>query len=716
VNTPTTQSLTLTSTGTAPVTVSSVAVSGAGFTIVGASLPMTLNPLQAATLQIQFNPTSAGAATGQISIVSDSASGNPAMVALSGTGTTGSSGSQTSPQLAVSAASLSFGNVAVNTPTIQSLTLTSTGSAPVTVTSIAATGSGFTIVGASLPMTLNPLQAATIQVQFNPTAAGAASGQVSIVSDSVSGSPALVALNGTGTTSSGSPTIPQLSVSASSLSFGSVTLNTPSTQSLTLTSTGTAPVTVTSVAAAGSGFTIVGASLPMTLNPQQTTTLQVQFNPTSAGAVSGQIAIVSNSASGSQVFVALSGTGATSAPQTSAQLSVGTSNLTFGSVTLNTPSTQSVTLTSTGTAPVTITSAAVTGTGFTIAAQSFPITLNPTQTVTLQVKFLPTVAGGASGQITINSNSTTGGTALVALSGTGAAGGAGSPQLGISAATLSFGSVAVNSPATQSLTLTSTGTAPVTVTSVAISGAGFTVVAQSLPMTLNPTQSVTLQIQFLPTASGAASGQITISSNSATGGTAVVALGGTGTAGSAQLSISTASLSFGSLAVNATTTQSLTLTSTGTTPVTVNSATITGAGFTLVGGSFPVTLNPTQTLTLTLQFKPATTGALAGQITISSNSTSGGAAVIGLSGTGTTVAHEVDLSWNAPTGAPDVAGYNIYRAGGSGSLVLLNSSLDVTLTYADKAVTTGSYSYVVKSIDSTGMESVPSNEITVTVP
>jgi hypothetical protein len=277
--------------------------------------------------------------------------------------------------------------------------------------------------------------------------------------------------------------------------------------------------------------------------------------------------------------------------------------------------------------------------------------------------------------------------------------------------------VTVNTPSTRSLTLTSTGTAPVTVNSAAITGAGFTIVAQSFPMTLNPTQSVTLQIQFLPTAAGAASGQIAISSNSATGGTAVVALSGTGTAaGSAQLSISTASLSFGSLAVNATATQSLTLTSTGTTPVTVNSATITGAGFTLIGGSLPVTLNPTQTMTLTLQFKPATTGALTGQITVSSNSTSGGTAVVGLSGTGTAVPHEVDLSWIAPTSAPDVAGYNIYRAAGSGSLVLMNSSLDTTLAYVDKNVSTGNYSYVVKSVDSSGMESVPSNQITVTVP
>ena len=56
--------------------------------------------------------------------------------------------------------------------------------------------------------------------------------------------------------------------------------------------------------------------------------------------------------------------------------------------------------------------------------------------------------------------------------------------------------------------------------------------------------------------------------------------------------------------LSTTTTQSLTLTSTGTSPVTVTAASVTGAGFTLIGGSFPVTLNPTQTLTLQLQFAP----------------------------------------------------------------------------------------------------------------
>ncbi len=152
--------------------------------------------------------------------------------------------------------------------------------------------------------------------------------------------------------------------------------------------------------------------------------------------------------------------------------------------------------------------------------------------------------------------------------------------------------------------------------------------------------------------------------------------------------------------------------------MTVNSAAITGAGFTIVGGSFPVTLNPTQTLTLQLQFKPTTAGALTGQITISSNSTSGSTAVVALSGTGTAVAHEVDLSWDAPASSPDpVAGYNIYRATGSGSFVRINSSPGSAIVYVDSTVTSGAtYSYMVKSVDSSGVESVASNQITVTIP
>jgi len=296
--------------------------------------------------------------------------------------------------------------------------------------------------------------------------------------------------------------------------------------------------------------------------------------------------------------------------------------------------------------------------------------------------------------------------------------GSSSPQLTVSATALSFGSVAVNTATTLSLTLTSTGTSPVTVNSAAITGSGFSIVAQSFPVTLNPNQSLTLQVQFDPTATGTASGQFTISSNSTTGGTAVVALSGTGVAANPQLTISATTLSFGSVTVNTPTTQSLTLTSSGTTPVTVNSAAITGAGFTIVGGSFPVTLNPTQTLALQIQFEPTTTGAVTGQLTISSNSTSASTAGVALSGTGAAAAYEVNLNWSAPANSPDpVAGYNIYRATGTGSFVLINSSPVSATAYVDSTVTGGAtYIYEVMSVGSNGVQSVASSQITVTIP
>ncbi|WP_353063329.1 choice-of-anchor D domain-containing protein [Tunturibacter psychrotolerans] len=505
---------------------------------------------------------------------------------------------------------------------------------------------------------------------------------------------------------------PQISASAGSLSFGSVTVNSSGTQSLTLTSSGTAPVTVSSASVSGTGFSLVGGTLPATLSPNQTLTLQVKFAPTATGSAAGSLTISSNSASGSTRTVSLSGTGATTTPQ----LSFSATSLSFGSVTVNSSATKSLTLTSTGTSPVTVNSAAITGAGFTIVSGSLPVTLNPTQSVTLQVQFLPTATGSASGQITISSNSSTGGTTAVTLGGTGTA--ATNPQLTVGATSLSFGSVTVNTATTQSLTLTSSGTSPVTVSSAAITGTGFTIVAASFPVTLSPTQSVTLQVQFDPTATGTASGQIAINSNSSKGSTASVALSGTGTAANPQLTVSAGSLSFGSVTVNTATTASLTLTSTGTTPVTANSATITGAGFTIIGGSFPTTLNPNQTATLKLQFEPTTAGALTGQLSISSNSTSGSTATVSLTGTGTAVAHQVDLTWDAPSGSSDpVAGYNIYRATGSGSFTRINSSADTAVSYVDSNVVSGtSYSYQVTSSDPSGQESVPTSPVTVTIP
>ncbi|MGA8088030.1 MAG: hypothetical protein WCA10_12035 [Terracidiphilus sp.] len=83
------------------------------------------------------------------------------------------------------------------------------------------------------------------------------------------------------------------------------------------------------------------------------------------------------------------------------------------------------------------------------------------------------------------------------------------------------------------------------------------------------------------------------------------------------------------------------------------------------------------------------------------------------------VQHKVQLSWNAPASSEvPVVGYNVYRsAAGASAYDLLNPSVDATTSYTDSTVQSGdSYDYVVKSVDSTGVESPPSNVTNVTIP
>ena len=610
--------------------------------------------------------------------------------------------------------SLDFGDVQLNTQATAQVTLTSSGTAPVTISSTAIAGAQFGITSSSfppgitgLPATLNPGQQMTLTVSFLPTATGAVTGDLT-VSSNASGAATNVALTGNGVPAPA----PKLVLSATTLNFGSTQLGSTTTKTLTITSSGAAPLAINQIAITGTQFTDGSPSLPVTLPPGQQIVLTLNFDPNSPGADAQTLTITSN-ATPANVSVSLSGTGTTS---TTPQLTASAASLNFGTVTVNSGATQSLTLTSSGTAPVTISATTVSGVAYTVSGSALPLTLNPGQAATLQVTFDPTVAGAAAGNLAITSNAS-GGLLQVALNGTGAA--ITTPQLTASATSVSFGNVTLNSGVTQSLTLTSSGTALVTISATTVSGAGYTVSGAPLPVTLNPGQTTTLQLTFDPTIAGASTGNLTISSD-ATSGAIQVALSGTGIVpASPQLTVSPASLAFGSVTLNTTSSLPVTLSSTGTAPVTVSAATLSGAGFVASGAAFPVTINPGLAVTIQVQFDPTVAGAASGQLTVTSNSASNGTVVVQITGTGMAVQHSIDLSWNAPTTSTDpVAGYNIYRStDGGATFTRLNTSPETALVYTDSNVQSGTtYTYVAKSVDASGQESGPSNQISLPVP
>jgi hypothetical protein len=409
--------------------------------------------------------------------------------------------------------------------------------------------------------------------------------------------------------------------------------------------------------------------------------------------------------------VALSGC---SAPiQTSTQgasLMASPGAVSFGTVPLGQTASSNVSLVNQGSDAVTVSSVSVAGQSFSISETSgLPMTVPAGSAYALNINFSPAATGAATGQLMITTNSEANPTLSVSLNGTGTATAASAPTL----SSLSCMSGSMTVAGTDSCTLT--------LTSAAASG-GFTASltsnssAVTLPVSMTVPAGAT-SASFTATVSSVITPQTATLTASAGGAaeTFVLQLG----VSVHTLSINASSMSFGNVDLNSPATQSLTLTWPGTSSVTLSGATVTGAGFSVSGASFPLTLSPNQTSTLSVQFDPTAAGAVSGSLTITSSTTSVGTVVIALSGTGVASSYEVNLNWEAPTNSTDtIAGYNVFRSpSGGSSYAQLNSSVVTQTTYVDGAVQNGqTYDYIVESVDASGAESVPSNTAAVTIP
>jgi hypothetical protein len=110
----------------------------------------------------------------------------------------------------------------------------------------------------------------------------------------------------------GTASRPQLTLASSSIAFGNVVVDEPATQTVVLTSSGTSALTLSAITVSGTGYSVSGLSLPLTLAPGASATLNVIFDPTtvSSSATAGTVTLASNSSTGA-ASIALSGTGVT---------------------------------------------------------------------------------------------------------------------------------------------------------------------------------------------------------------------------------------------------------------------------------------------------------------------------------------------------------------------------------------------------------------------
>jgi hypothetical protein len=106
-----------------------------------------------------------------------------------------------------------------------------------------------------------------------------------------------------------------VSISAGSWNAGTVLVGSTSTQALTVTNTSPATVRMTTIAVTGDAFSTSGGNCAegLVLAPAGTCIVEVEFAPTAAGAVTGELSLTT-AASPNALTVALSGTGVVPAP------------------------------------------------------------------------------------------------------------------------------------------------------------------------------------------------------------------------------------------------------------------------------------------------------------------------------------------------------------------------------------------------------------------
>lgn len=415
-------------------------------------------------------------------------------------------GPQSAPAVSFTPIPLSFLSQPIgSTSTAQTVLLRNMGSSPLSISSITVGGdfSETDNCGNSVAAAAN----CTFSISFTPTTPGPRSGSV-VVQDDAAGAPHTINLTGIGLGAS-------VGFTPSSLTFPNQLVGTSSSvETLALTNSGNATLIISSVQISGD-FTQTNNCLA-NLSAGSNCTINVTFTPTVAGVRTGTITVTDNAFNTPQ-SVALTGTGTS----LTANVSLSPASLTFPSEVLgNSSSAQTITVTNTGNETLIISAIQIKG--------DFSQTNNCSANLTvgascvMKVTFTPTATGTRNGSISLTDNATNSPQA-VALTGIGTSL---TPSVSLSPASLTFSTEPLGSSSSaQTVTLSNTGNATLSISGIQING--------DFSQTNNCSQSLAagascmMKVTSTPTATGTRSGSMSLSDNAANS-PQVVSLSGAG--------------------------------------------------------------------------------------------------------------------------------------------------------------------------------------------
>ena len=429
------------------------------------------------TISVTFTPSASGSRKASLSIT-DNARGSPQTVSLSGTGT--------AAVVSLSPTSLVFGSQAVGkTSTAHTVNLSNTGNAALSITTLALTGTNASDFAQTNTCRSSVAAGAhcTISVTFTPSGSGSRTASVSIT-DNAAGSPQSVSLTGTGNN-------PQPSLTSLSPASGIV-----GAAAQTLTLNGTNFLASSTVTYNGVGHTATFVSSMQ---------LTISLSATDQATAGSYAVVVTNPAPGGGASSPLNF--AVGNPQPSL------SSLSPASAVV---SAAAQTLTLNGTnflASSTVTYNGVGHTATFVSSTQLTISLSATDQAT------------AGSYAVVVTNPAPGGGASSPLNFTVA-----SPIVSLSPTSLGFGNQAIDmTSATKTVTLSNTGNAALSITSLALTGTNASDFAQAntCGSSLAVGANCTIVVMFTASVSGTEAASLSIADN-CSGSPQTVSLSGAG--------------------------------------------------------------------------------------------------------------------------------------------------------------------------------------------
>ena len=453
------------------------------------------------------------------------------------------------------------------------------------------------------------------------------------------------------TISTGSNPQPDISVSGSG-TFGDVTVGTSSTRSITISNVGGADLNIGTLFGLSSPFSAVSDNCTgVKVAPSGSCTVSVRFSPTTTGFRSDTLIVPSDDPDESSFSVTFNGTGTTTAAP---DISV-SGNGAFGDVQTGTSSTHSITVSNVGNANLVMGNLyGLTAPFSAVSDNCSGVTVAPSDSCTVSVRFAPTVTGLKSDTLNFPSNDPDQSTVNLNVNGTGTNTST-EPNI-TSSGNGAFGDVSIGTSSTLSITVSNIGDADLVINNMFGLAAPFSIVADTCSYTtVSPAGSCGVSVRFTPSAEGTLSDLLLISSNDPDETYHSFSFNGNGTTVSAPNISVSGNGAFGDVTTGTSSTRSVTVSNTGNANLLIGSLSGLTSPFSTVSDNCTgVTVAPAGTCTVDVRFSPTTTGLRSDTLSFPSNDPDQSTFNFAVSGTGTTTATpDISVSGNGAFG--DVA-------------------------------------------------------------